>query len=1281
MLPLRCSILASTITSTRRTTGTTLADEDESAFVRVHDNDYLAGTKRLYMTATPRIYGDQAKAKAGQADAVIASMDDETMYGPEFHRVGFGEAVEQGLLADYKVLVLAVDEEAVARTFQQQLSDANYELELDDAAKIVGCWNGLAKRGLTEHSFEPDAAPMRRAIAFAGTIKASKKIDALFAEISAHYIEAAGLDERGKSPLACSIQHVDGTFNALERNGRIEWLQHDPGDGACRILTNARCLSEGIDVPALDAVMFLAPRKSPVDIVQSVGRVMRKVPGKHFGYIILPIGIPSGVPPAQALNDNKRYAAVWEVLQALRAHDERFNAMVNRISLTSKRDDKINVIGVGGDRSDRDSDSVEAVQSQFALVWPDLDELRNALYSQIVDKVGTRRYWTEWARDVADIAQRQVTRINALLSDPSTSVAAEFKVFLDGLRGNLNDGISQADAVEMLAQHLITRPVFNALFDGYDFLGHNPVAQTMERMLAALDEHNLEAENEILEKFYDSVHMRVQGIDSAEGRQRIIIELYDTFFRTAFAKTVDKLGIVYTPVEIVDFILNSADQVLRAEFGHGLTDEGVHILDGFAGTGTFMVRLIQSGLIQPEDLVRKFANELHANEILLLAYYIAAVNIETAYQDTMKAEFGERGYEEFPGLILTDTFQSWEDDDRLDYEVFRENNVRMKHLKKLPIRVIVGNPPYSVGQDSANDNNANESYPTLDAAIEATYLRRGSGSARGGIYDSYIRAIKWATQRVTDRGIIAYVTNGGWLDSNTADGMRLSLADEFSAIYVYNLRGNQRTAGEQSRKEGGKVFGGGSRASVAITLLVKGLPKAGPTTIRYADVGDYLSREQKLDKLAAAGGVDGVEFDVIIPNKHGDWLNQRRDDFGTFLPVGGKTSPNLFYIVSAGLKTNRDAWVYGSAREGLLTRVQLMAAVFNAHVDQSVAATQLDADPTRISWSTGLRARLGERRRVDIDAACIRSATYRPFMRQLLYFDRALNEAPSRLPGLFPTAASTNVGVYVVGQGSDRDFACLMVDHTPDLALWGSSNGQFLARWRYESVGVDGTIDFGDGDVVDGYRRIDNITYEALKRFHAAYGDWLTKDDIFYYVYGLLHSSEYRKTYAADLKKMLPRIPLVEDCWPFIDAGRKLAELHLGYETVQPYPLRGLDTAPVGDLYDFYRVEKMAFAKVREDGKLVPNKNTIKVNSKITLSGIAEDAYRYMLGSRSAIEWIVDRYQIKTDPASGIVNDPNDWAREVGEPRYIVDLLARIVTISIETMKIVDSLPPLWIGA
>ena len=1263
-----------------RTTGVTLADQDESPFVRVHDQGFIRGSKRLYMTATPRLFNPETKDKAKGADAVLASMDDESVFGPVFHRLGFGEAVNRDLLTDYKVLVLTVDEDYVARNFQTEMAAAG-ELPLGDAAKIIGCWNGLAKHFGDIDDDERDLVgiePMRRAVAFSHSIKASKSITNAFPDIVERHISAepiaSGVDpDETDEALRVDVHHVDGTMNALQRGQELAWLKDGaPDDQAtCRILSNARCLSEGVDVPALDAVLFLTPRGSQVDVVQSVGRVMRKAEGKKLGYIILPVVVPAGARPEEALADNKRFQVVWQVLQALRAHDDRFNAMVNQIELNKKRPKGLGI----GHVSDRPVDDDSDTQLELSF---DVEGWRDAIYARIVKKVGERRYWETWAKDIAEIASQHITRINGLLADRDSNAAKEFEAFLEGLRGNLNDGITQSDAVEMLAQHLITRPVFEALFSGYDFAHSNPVAQTMERMLDVLDEHSLDDENAALEKFYDSVHARVEGIDNAEGRQRIIVELYDKFFATAFKRTVDKLGIVYTPVEIVDFILNSADELLRQHFGQGLTDEGVHVLDGFTGTGTFMTRLLQSGLIEPHDLARKYANELHANELLLLAYYIAAVNIETTYQDLRRGtlEEGEAEYEPFEGLVLTDTFQSYEDGDDDDLGVFPENNERINRQRNLPITVIVGNPPYSSGQDSANDNNANEKYPALDAAIRDTYAARSTVTNKNSLYDSYIRAIKWASLRIKDRGVIAYVTNGGWLDSNTADGMRLSLAEEISDIHIYNLRGNARTAGEQRKKEGGTVFDSGSRATVAITLFVKDPAKTGPARVHYTDIGDYLTREEKLVKVAHAERVTGLEPDDIIPNTHGDWLNQRRDDFSQFIPVGDKGADStIFRRYAAGVKTKRDAWVWNFGRESLLTNVERTSAAFNACIRGE------DHSPSNVSWSRKLEGRARRKRALAVDPTAAQAGSYRPFARLWLYNDPSLVDEPGSTPDFFP-GAERSLGFIVMAPRADAAPATLMVDAIPDLSYF-TYTGQFFARWRYEAVEPDGmlALEAEDGEVVDGYRKIDNIADEALVHFQSAYGDRFTKDDIFFFVYGLLHSPEYRESYAADLQKMLPRIPLVKAAQPFVDAGRRLSELHLGYESVTPYPLDGLDVDSVsGDTaYDAFRVEKMKFAKVRdpETKKLVVDRSTIVYNDRITLSGIPEEAYRYTLGSRSAIEWIIDRYCVKPDTASGIVNDPNDWSRGVEDPRYIIDLLARIVTVSLETMKVVDALPGL----
>ena len=1298
-----------------RTTGVTLYGEDPSNFVAVHDPDFLKASRRLYMTATPRLFNDETKGKAEEHSAEIASMDDLEKYGPEFHRLSFGEAVERGLLTDYKVLVLTVDESVMAGRLQTDLADAG-ELKLDDASKLVGCWNGLAKRAgssPTGEGFAPGELPMRRAVAFARDIKSSKQVAEMLPLVVESYQDllrdaeddGADVSDTNRS-LTCSVHHVDGTFNALKRNEELTWLKAEPKANECRILTNARCLSEGVDVPALDAVLFLHPRNSVVDVVQSVGRVMRKSPDKDYGYIILPVAVPEGVKPSQALNDNRRFKTVWQVLNALRAHDDRFNAMVNSIALNAKTGDKTGqgvdqLLGghVGpADESTRSGDSPtdsdagssgDAEQTKQMALFS-LSEWTEAIYAKVVDKVGTRTYWEDWAADVADIAAAQITRINAALAAAGPELTQGFDDFVHGLRANLNESISRDDAISMLSQHLITKPVFDALFEGNDFAAQNPVSKVMQAMVDQLSGANLDAETAKLDSFYDSVRVRASEVNSAEGKQQVIAELYEKFFKVGFAKQAEALGIVYTPVEIVDFILRATDQALRDSFGRGLTDHDVHVLDGFTGTGTFITRLLQSGLIQPADLARKYASEIHANELMLLAYYIAAVNIETTYH-ALAGHTDPADYEPFPGIVLADTFQIHEHGDELDLKVFPANNDRITRQLETPINVIIGNPPYSVGQTSANDLNANIDYPTLDGRIESTYLRRGSGSARASIYDSYIRAFRWATDRIGDQGVVAFVSNGGWIDSNTADGIRLSLADEYSHIYVFNLRGNMRKS--NWKEEGGQIFGAGSQATIAIWIGVKNPAHTGPCEIRYRDIGDYLTREDKL-RIIADANLGTIDWTTIAPNAHGDWINQRDDEFETWPVIGSNRKSNantkVFRSYSAGVKTNRDAWVYDFASENVEYNVRRMISEYNLQMSSYAGGSSteeinshIDTNPSKISWSTGLRARLGKRTPLAYNSDAIRVGMYRPFVMQRLYFDRGLNEARSLLPSMFPTAHHRNFGFYIVGTGADKPFSVLMTDSIPDLSFWGSGSGQYFPRWTYEKANAaDGGFDFADHTEVDeyGYRRVDNITDEILAVYREAVGPQVSKDDIFYYVYGQLHDPHYRMAYAADLKKMLPHLPTPETRERFdtvTRAGRKLADLHTGYETVEPYPLSiELKKGASAEDRETWRVSKMKWGRVRDEetGKLVDDPTTIIYNPKVTITGIPVAAEDYLLGSRSALGWIIDRWQVKTDKASGIVNDPNDWCDEVGNPQYLVDLIARVTTVAVKTTTIVDSL-------
>ncbi|MHB1587422.1 MAG: DEAD/DEAH box helicase [Acidiferrobacteraceae bacterium] len=1264
-----------------RTTGVTLEGEEESHFVRIHDPHFLRANKRLYMTATPRLYSDGSKTKAEEAGAVLCSMDDERLYGPEFHRLGFGEAVGQGLLCDYKVMVLAVDEKAVSKTFQAQIADANNELTLDDAVKIVGCWNGLAKRTLDAKEdavLGADPAPMRRAVAFSRSIKDSQKIARRFREIVNEYLSASA----GEEPvLRCEVDHVDGTFNVLKRNERLDWLKEDTRaqGNVCRILSNARCLSEGVDVPALDAALFLNPRDSVVDVVQSVGRVMRKTEGKAYGYIILPVGIPADRAPEEALKDNKKYRIVWQVLQALRAHDDRFNATINKLELNKARSAQIQVIGVGGEDPDVDR-SGGALQHVFG--FPEIGEWREAIYAKIVQKCGDRRYWESWAGDVAEIAERHTTRIRALIEGAHPEHRAAFADFLAGLRKNLNPSISEADAIEMLSQHLITKPVFDALFEGYAFAEHNPVSLSMQKMVDLLEGQALAKETTKLGRFYESVRERAQGVDNAEGRQRIILELYDKFFRTAFPRMAERLGIVYTPVEVVDFILQSAEAALQKHFGARLTDRGVQILDPFTGTGTFLVRLLQSGLIEPNNLRHKYQHELHANEIVLLAYYIAAINIESAQY----ALTGD--YRPFDGIVLTDTFQMTETRDLVDTVILPENSERVNRQKRQDIRVIIGNPPYSAQQESENDNNKNLAYPALDARIRGTYAEQSKAKLVKNLYDSYIRAIRWASDRLKDTGVIAFVTNGSFLDANNMDGLRKCLTNEFSYLYVFNLRGNARTQGEQRRKEAGGVFGEGSRTPVAITILVRDPAHQGHCELFYHDIGDYRGREEKLAIIQKFRSINHVPWQPLAPNTEGDWVSQRNPVFETFMVLGNKddkTAQTIFSIYSLGVVTNRDAWAYNFSRHALEGHMSSMIDAYNGEVERYAQACAglskdqwpeveaiIDADPKRISWTHNLKADAKGGKKYDLDPTSLAVSMYRPFTKGWLYFNRRFNERVYQMPRLFPTPAHENIVISATGIGASKAFSALATKTLPDLEM--ISKGQCFPLYWYEKVGDTKQSDprgklFTDESTPDahGYVRHEAITDTALAAFQGHYGDTtIGKEDLFWYVYGILHSPEYKERFASDLKKMLPRIPFAADFWAFSRAGRSLGAWHLHYETVEPYPLTEEAKRPLTGAD--YRVTKMAFGK--KEGK--PDKSVIIYNASLTLRDIPLEAYEYVVNGKSAIEWIMERYAVTVDKDSGIRNDANDWSQD---PRYILDLVKRIVRVSLETVEIIRGLP------
>ena len=1232
-----------------RTTG---YGTDATTFTAVHDENFISGNKRLYMTATPKLYKADAKKTAVEKDLLLWSMDDTEIFGEEFFYFGFSEAIRIGKLADYKVIVLTVDEKNIPESLQNAINDKNNAIKTDDALKLIGCINALSKRVDTKSKplIEDDKNLMHTAVAFCPKIKYSEYITEIFSEVQRRYC-ADMPAEVLNSFVEIQAAHIDGTMPADKREDKLSWLKTTPVDGnICRVLSNVRCLSEGVDVPTLDAVLFLSSKKSKVEIVQAVGRALRTARDKKFGYIIIPVVIPANKSPELVL-DSSDFKTVWDVLNALRAHDERIDAEIQRIAV-KKDSDKILVDKPPPiDDNDDSEESPQIVLSEL-LNW---HELRDKIYARMVEHVGNRLYWVQWAQKVAEIVERHNKRINELIVTDDKA-RREFDKFIYDLQKILNPNVTPKDAIEMLAQHLVTRPVFEALFENYSFVKNNPVSQAMQKILDALDADGTNKDNEIFARLYKNVRENCSKMGDAENRQRIIIRLYDNFFRIALKKTAEKLGIVYTPVEVVDFILRSVDAVLKKNFNRTLSDKNVHVLDPFTGTGTFITRLIQSGLIRQKDLLRKYQSELHANEIVLLAYYIAAINIENAFSAQMD------GYRPFPGICFTDTFQAYEQDDnakvQTDFIDFRdpmkENSERVKEQIKTRIEIVVGNPPYSVGQKSANDNNQNNYYPRIERRIAETYAAKTNAKLKQALYDSYIKAFRWASDRITE-GIIGFVTNAGWIDGKSTEGLRKCFEEEFAEIYVFNLRGDIRNKGrDDSKREGQNVFD--IMTGVAITILVK-REHEGKAKIFYKDIGDYLSREQKLNELKRIQSVLSDEFKIITPNEKGDWINQRGDEFDNFIPLAPDKKfddavQSFFVVNSNGLKTGRDSWCYNFSRSELKKNIQTTIDYYNTHETKEI-------DSTKFVWVFDNVQDKNNGIKYFFNATKIIESFYRPFCKENFYYDGYLNQRRYQMPKLFPTGKEENLLICVPPPSSGKNFSVMMTNRVTDLHFNGDT--QCFPLYWYEEA-RQGTLgkDFGEST-----ERRDGVTDFIWNRAKLLYGIDVSKEDIFYYVYGFLHLPAYREKFSAELKKSLPRIILTPDAkkfWQLSRAGRNLADIHLNYESQQPAQVE-----VIGAEKNNFVVEKKL--------KLVDDKRTLIYNEHITIKNIPLRSFEYVVNGRSPLEWIIDRYQVKEDKASGIVNNPNDWAAEHDNPRYILDLILSSITVSLKTLEIVENLP------
>ena len=1077
-----------------RTTGVEQSSSTKgvSPFTMVHGQNHVRARKRLYMTATPRIYSDAAKTKAmNLGDVSLYSMDDETLYGPEFHRMSFADAVDRGLLSDYRVLVLNIDESVAAAVLQRAIAaKREMEIPLDDAAKLIGCASALFDPTATDD--EESHRPLLRAISFSNTIKSSKTIQREWSDV---VNDAAQLlpETSHNRQRTCVVEHVDGTMNALQRAKKLDWLRESEADEyEVRVLSNARCLSEGVDVPALDAVLFMQPRRSQVDVVQAVGRVMRTAPGKQYGYVILPIVIPADEDAATALDNNKRYEVVWQVLQALRSHDERLDAEINQIDLNRDVSSRIQVVGIGTEEASTSDAGIGDASTSFQYKLDGL--VVDHFYARVVERVGDRQYWDRWAKDVAKIATSVETRLRTIIpsnGEAATAQRAElkqrFNALLQAMRATTNDALTDDGAISIVAQHMITGPVFDALYPDYDFTSQNPVARSLGEFVESMGDHGLVAEMQGLERFYDSVRRRAEGIDNPNGRRRVLEELYENFFKAALPKEAERLGVVFTPHELVDFILHSVNDVLKEEFGKTLADEGVHILDPFTGMGTFIWRLIANPELIPDDaLHRKYTEELHANEILPLAYYMATINIEEAYRErvakmTVDGNGHRPEYVPFEGIVWRDTFNAPTDGAKsagrqATMQFMQANDARARRQDETEMTVIVGNPPYSAWQKSADSGNPNTQYPELGRRIRETYAAGSRAQNTNSLHDHYKLAIRWSKDRV-QQGAIGFVTNASFLDSNADSGMRESLENELSLAYVVNLRGNLRTQGDTQKREGGPVFGQSSRVPIALSIF--SLRHIGDSTCRinYWDVGDYLSAHRKLSIIQNANSVRGKqEWVGLHPDGHHDWINLRDETFAVHRVIGNedakmrRSQSAVFALYSQGIKTGRDNWLYSFSVASLARRVEAMIHYYSTQLEKwedsgiESLAELTRSNPAIIKWSDELIAYFANSGRIDFDETAIRKSAYRPFSKSLVYFDPKLIARPYRTRELFVAKGALDKAICVQGVGGSKPFSVLTVDDMPDLHCVESD--QVFALHAYEERSVTDAPKLARDDIV-----------------------------------------------------------------------------------------------------------------------------------------------------------------------------------------------------------------------
>ena len=1033
-----------------RTTGIEALEQSKSRvkpFQLIHQDEEIRVSKRLYMTATPRVFAENIRKRMAESnfDGQSYSMDDESVYGPEAYRMNFADAIDGGWLSDYKVVVIGVSEQEYfnrAKDNPIRFEDGKL-VDANTVVRLAGCWDALA----TPQSQAPEVARdlgqleenglgnAKTAIAFTSTVKDSKLAEKLWQPVADWTEETKS--EPDASYLKLSVQHLDANTPASERSTMIEGLR-EMGKGArgeCKVLTNVGVLTEGVDVPALDAVVFLQSRSSPVDVTQAVGRVMRKAEGKEFGYVVIPVVVPTykqivDEDSAASLIDETDFKPVFDVIRALRSHDERIDHMLEARTMPVEL--RISTGGGGGG-----GEGGGFVPTELELRTA-IEQLNSKLGSIMLDACGDRHMYPNWGTKAGAVCETIEVSLNALVEN-NEHVRSEFEIFHKSLTESVSPDISFDQTVRMVSHHLVTVPVFDELFSESMFAERNPITQSMSAIRRTINEAGTEfsKEREPLRRAYSMMNEAYKAADSPRKRLDVLREIFDGFFRKAMPGEVKTMGIAYTPIELVDFMIKSVDTLCRKEFGKGLTDRDVHILDPFAGTGTFLAHLLECKdpkgdyLIRDEDLNRKYQQELHANELVLLAYYIAALKIEeTKHRRTAEAAGVERAqvipYESFDRIVLADTFHMGESSRELEmvFDGLAWNTLRAKNQIEAPIRVIFGNPPWSAGRDDSSEVTRKTAYEGIAERIRSSYgeaNRELNVTAAKALGNLFVAAFRWATDRLIANknkvpAIIAFVSPNSLTDGTSLAGMRKVLRDEFSDIYVVNLRGNALKAGEAWQIEGDKVFGESSRNGVQITLLIRNPKKSSnaPATLRYAMVPERLKLNQKLEWLGDLSVESTEQFHIVPETPEHDWINLQDPSFKSLLPVcKGLKSRDQKFIADfhcLGITTACDTYVYAFSKADLERKIRLLIDEFNrcaveyessGYTNEKFTALTRSDSLAKIKWTDKLKKSLQKRKKLKFEPERVKEALYRPFTKCYLYEDFGILTAGKSAADLF----------------------------------------------------------------------------------------------------------------------------------------------------------------------------------------------------------------------------------------------------------------------------------------